>query len=91
VYVCNYTDESGVPYQLFAIDADNSEAAKEILESYFTYTGQPLDFKEGILTVTDKYNGEIPCLWTGNYIIGIYNENGDKIPKATEILKSLNF
>jgi hypothetical protein len=89
VYVCKYTTETNVPYQLFVIDAGNSEDAKKILNSYFTYTGQPLNFKEGLLTIKDKYNGDIPCLWNGKYIVGIYNENGDKIPQSEEIIKGI--
>jgi hypothetical protein len=91
VYACQYDDGASAPYQLFVIDAGSLRGAREIMESYFTYTGQPLDFKEGFLTVTDKYNGDIPCIWKGNRILGIYNENGDKIAKAKEILSSLRF
>jgi hypothetical protein len=89
VYVCKYVGETGIPYQLFVIDAGKMESAKKILSNYFSYTGQPLDFKEGFLTVTDKYNGDIPCIWKRNYIVGIYNENGDKVPKAKEIIESV--
>ncbi|MDR2384567.1 MAG: hypothetical protein LBD80_02725 [Tannerella sp.] len=89
VYVCKYIDETDIPYQLFVIDAGSPENAAKILNNYLGYTGQSLDFKEGFLTITDKYNGDIPCIWKKNYILGIYNENGDKISKAKEIIKSV--
>jgi hypothetical protein len=89
VYVCQYTDESDIAYQLFMINADSLVCAKNILNSYFTYTGQSLEFQQGYLVAKDKYNGDIPCLWKGNYIIGIYNENGDTIKKAKEIIEGI--
>ncbi|MDR0835056.1 MAG: hypothetical protein LBN11_00540 [Tannerella sp.] len=89
VYVCKYKAETDIPYQLFVIKAESPKSAKGILNSYFGYTKQSLNFKEGFLTVKDKYNGDIPCVWKGNYIIGIYNENGDNVPKAKEIIESV--
>jgi hypothetical protein len=87
VYHCKYVGEGGMSYQLFVIDANSPEGAKEILNKYFAYTEQPLDFKEGVMMIiNDKYNGDIPCLWKGKYITGLYNENGDKITKAEEII-----
>jgi hypothetical protein len=81
VYVCQYKQQ-GLIYQLFVMDAGSDKAAKDILDKYFTFTKQPLDFREGLLLINDRYNGEIPCLWKGRYLIGIYNENGETIPAA---------
>ena len=88
VFICQY-DNEGTKYQLFVINAGSVEDAKEILNKYFTFTKQPLDFKEGELLIKDRYNGDIPVLWKGNYLIGIFNENGENIPGAQEILKSV--
>ncbi len=81
VYVCQYKQEN-LKYQLFAIEAGSGEEAKEILKKYFTFTKQPLEFEEGFLLIKDRYNGDIPCLWKGKYLIGIYNDNGETIPDA---------
>jgi len=36
-----------------------------------------------------KYNGDIPGLWKGQYIIGIFNENGQTVPEAYKIINSV--
>ena len=89
VFLCQYK-MGGVDYQLFAIDAGNSASAKEILNKYFSFTKQPLDFSEGKLLIKDRYNGDIPCLWKGQYLFGIFNEKGETIPEAETILDSFN-
>ena len=88
VFVCQYIKD-GLNYQLFVIDAGTTDAAKEILKKYFTFSKQPLDFNEGELLVKDRYNGDIPCLWKGQYLIGIFNEKGETIADATNILNSV--
>ncbi|MDR0743659.1 MAG: hypothetical protein LBF05_04820, partial [Tannerella sp.] len=62
VYVCQYKQKDLI-YQLFMMDTGSGDAAKEILNKYFTFTKQPLDFNEGQLLIKDRYNGDIPCLW----------------------------
>ncbi|MDR1097875.1 MAG: hypothetical protein LBL57_07075 [Tannerella sp.] len=88
VYLCKYK-QGDLEYQLFVIDAGDDGAAKEILNKYFTFAKQPLDFKQGLLLIKDRYNGDIPCLWKGKYLIGIYNENGETIPDAETKLNSV--
>ncbi|MDR1723658.1 MAG: hypothetical protein LBR84_06950 [Tannerella sp.] len=88
VFVCQYKAED-VVYQLFVIDAGNSDAAKNVLKQYFDFTKQTDELKEGIIVVKDRYNGDIPCLWNGKYIIGIFNEDGKNIPDSETILKSI--
>jgi hypothetical protein len=85
VYTAKY-NENGKAYQLFLIDAKTKEGAKDILNKYFTFTKQPLDYQEGKLEIKDRYNGDIPAIWKGQYIIGIFSENGDKINSADIIL-----
>ena len=88
VFICQYTKD-GLNYQLFVIDAETSDATKEILKKYFTFTEQSLDFSEGELLIKDRYNGDIPCLWKGQYLIGIFNEKGETIADAKSILNSV--
>jgi hypothetical protein len=88
VFICQYIKD-GLNYQLFVIDAGTTDAAREILKKYFTFTKQPLDFNEGELLIKDRYNGDIPCLWKGQYLIGIYNEKGVTIDDAKNILNSI--
>lgn len=89
VYVSKYVKDNQ-PFQAFIIDAKTKDEAKGILTKYFTFTKQPLDFQEGKLTIKDKYNGEIPAVWNGKYIIGIFSENGDEIKSAEPLLKKLS-
>jgi hypothetical protein len=88
VYLCKYK-QGDLEYQLFVIDAGDDGAAKEILNKYFTFAKQPLDFKQGRLLINDRYNGDIPCLWKGKYLIGIFNENGETINNVENILNSV--
>jgi hypothetical protein len=89
VYLCKYK-QGDLEYQLFVIDAGDGGGAKEILNKYFTFAKQPLEFEEGFLLIKDRYNGDIPCLWKGKYLIGIYNENGEAIPDAEAKLNLVN-
>jgi hypothetical protein len=86
VYTCTYNDSNGKPFQLFVIDAKTSDGVKEILNKYFGFTKQALDFQEGELTIKDRYNGDIPALWKGQYLIGIFPESGSKVANAGELL-----
>lgn len=89
VYTAEYNNGKQT-FQLFAIEAKSKEDAKDILNSYFTFTKQPLEFAEGELLIKDRYNGDIPVIWNNSYIIGIYNENGELIEEAGILLKELN-
>jgi len=85
VYTCNY-EKDGQQFQLFKIDGGSKEGAETILNQYFKFTKQTAPFAEGKLLIKDCYNGNIPCVWQGQYIIGIYNEAGEEIENSDEIL-----
>ena len=89
VFVCQY-EKDGLKFQLFVIDCGSNDTAKEVLSKYYAFTKQPLDdIKAGELLIKDRYNGNIPVLWKGKYLIGIFNESGKDVPGAQEILKSI--
>lgn len=88
VYTANYKKDDQA-YQIFVIDSKTENDAKELLKNYFTFTKQPLDFGEGELIIKDKYNGNMPAVWKGRYIVGIFSENGDPIPDSAPILNKL--
>lgn len=85
VYTAKYKIDNKT-FQAFVVDAKSADGAKDILNKYFTFTKQPLDFVEGNLIIKDRYNGDIPAVWKGQYIIGVFSENGDKIAGADIIL-----
>lgn len=87
VFVCQYNE--GITYQLFVIDAGSRDAAKDILTKYCSFTKQPIEINEGELLIKDRYNGDIPFLWKGQYLMGVFNEKGDPVPNAEKILKSV--
>ena len=68
--------------QLFVIDGQTPEGAKALLESYFAFTKQKEDFVEGNLLIKDRYNGNIPLIWRGQYLIGVFDESGNDFPEA---------
>ncbi len=88
VYVNKY-ESSGQPFQLFVIATSSPEEAKDVLTKYFTFSRQSLEFEEGPLTITDRYNGDIPVVWKGKYIVGVFNENGDNVKDAEKYITLL--
>lgn len=88
VYTVKY-EKNGQSFQLFAMDGKTADGAREVLNKYFTFTKQPMDFEQGAFVINDKYNGEIPCIWKGPYLFGVYNENGDVVAGADELLQEL--
>ncbi|MCL2650091.1 MAG: hypothetical protein FWD60_03565 [Candidatus Azobacteroides sp.] len=88
VYTCNY-EKAGKKFRIFKIDCSDKEGAQTVLDQYFKFTKQTEPFAEGEkLLIKDRYNGNIPCIWKGNYIIGIYSETGDDVENSDEILNA---
>jgi hypothetical protein len=87
VYTVNY-ELFGKKFQAFVIDAKTTENAKQILSDYFKFTKQTDPLTEGNLLINDRYNGSIPVVWKGSYLIGAFDEKGNDFPK--EIYDFLN-
>ena len=87
VFTVNY-ELSGKKFQAFVIDAKTAENVKQILSDYFNFTKQTNPLVEGNLLIKDKYNGSIPVVWKGRYLIGAFDETGADFPK--EIYDFLN-
>jgi hypothetical protein len=87
VYTADYS-LNGLKFQLFVIDGKTKDGAKKILNDYFGFTKQPLNFTAGKLVAKDRYNGNIPIVWKGQYVIGAFRENGEDFPD--EIYDFLN-
>ena len=76
--------------QLFLIDGYTREGAESILKAYFNFTKQPALFDEGTLMIADRYNGTIPVIWKGRYIVGVYDETGYDFPDTIyELLRKV--
>jgi hypothetical protein len=86
-YTADY-DVNGLKFQLFVIDGKTKDDARKILSDYFGFTKQPLSFTEGNLSAKDRYNGNIPIVWKGRYIIGAFRESGEDF--SNEIYDFLN-
>jgi hypothetical protein len=80
VYTVDY-EIDGKKFQVFALDAKTTENAKKMLTAYYAFTKQTEEFSEGNLLVDDRYNGSIPVIWKGQYIIGAFNGQGVKFPE----------
>ena len=76
VYLADY-EHAGKKFQVFLLDGKTTEGARQILSLYFRFTKQPADFSEGKLLIKDRYNGNIPVVWKGQYILGAFDEKGD--------------
>ncbi len=87
VYTANY-ELNGQSFQAFIIDAKTVEDARKMLSAYFDFTKQPQDFEQGKLIINDRYNGNIPVFWNGQYIIGVFSESGKDIDGANEFLET---
>ena len=88
VYTTDYKKD-GKTFQAFVIDGRTTAGAKEVLEKYFAFTKQPQEFTEGPQTITDRYNGDIPVIWDGRYVVGVFSANGDAMPGAEAFLKGI--
>ncbi|KAA6303556.1 MAG: hypothetical protein EZS26_000107 [Candidatus Ordinivivax streblomastigis] len=76
-YTANYNYQ-GRKIQLFIIAGKTAENTSRILLEYFTFTKQKKEeLSEGKLLIEDRYNGNIPAVWKGQYIIGAFDENGE--------------
>ena len=84
-FTANY-ETSGKKYQLFIIDAGSTEQANTMLTKYFQFTKQTARFREGRLTIKDRYNGDLECQWKGRYIWGIANDSKAPV-KVDDVLK----
>ena len=71
------------------MERESAGDAKEILEKWFKFNGKPAKFKEGMITVDDKFNGDIPVFWKGNYLVGIFSEKGSVMPGAATLLRDI--
>ena len=87
-YLVNYS-RNGKTFQAFIIDGKSTEEAREIVTKYRTFTRQSLEFNEGEMVLNDRYNGDIPIIWQGRYIIGIFSESGDTIPNSSSLIKEI--
>jgi hypothetical protein len=86
VYTAAY-EKDGQTFQLFILDGESPQGVRNVLKAYFAFTGQSPDFGEGELTIEDRYNGTIPVIWKGRYLMGAYSENGDTAGGAKVLLK----
>ena len=87
-FIANY-EASGKKYQLFVIDAGSVEQAKTMLTKYFQFTKQSTKFREGRLTINDRFNGDLECQWKGQHICGIVNDNHAPV-KVNDVLKKIS-
>lgn len=91
VYTVDY-EWQGRAIQLFMVDGTDAEGASAILRSYLTFAKQTDTdpAKEGRYKVKDRYNGNIPIVLKGRYLIGAYDESGSDFPEAIyELLETI--
>ena len=81
--------KGGEVFQAFISERESAGDVKNILDTWFKKSGQSGKFKEGAITVKDKYNGDIPVFWKGKYLIGIFSEKGSTMPGAAAFLKDI--
>ncbi|MDR1860946.1 MAG: hypothetical protein LBR06_08530 [Bacteroidales bacterium] len=85
VYAANYT-AAAVEFQLFVIDGKTEAGALQILKQYATFAKYTGKLKQGAITIADRYNGNIPLVWTGRYIVGTFSEKAADLPAATTLI-----
>ncbi|GHT07906.1 hypothetical protein FACS189426_02250 [Bacteroidia bacterium] len=80
VYTVDYIYD-GQKFQAFVIDGKTAAGAKQILGEYLKFAKQDLPAIEGKLLIKDRYNGSIPMVWKGQYLIGAFNDAGIDFPE----------
>lgn len=88
VYTMKY-EKDGQAFQLFVLDGGTPDGVKAVLTQYIAFTKQTDELKEGEWLIKDRYNGDIPALWKGRYLIGVFSENGDTVAGGNELVKEL--
>jgi hypothetical protein len=88
VYTTDYA-LNGKTCQAFVIDAGTPEAAQQTLVSYYAFARQHVTPQPGAQTIADRYNGDIPVIWKGRYIVGIFSSDGSPMPGAESFLTSI--
>jgi hypothetical protein len=88
VYTTDYMVD-GKKYQGFVIDAGTPEAARETLVKYYAFARQTVDPQLGVQTIADRYNGDIPVIWQGRYLIGIFSSDSTPMPGAEAFLAAI--
>ena len=88
VFTTDYSLD-GEPYQAFVIEAQNKEQAEETIGKWLTLARQNETPTQGRMIIKDRYNGEIPILWSERYIIGIYNDNEKRMPSTDTFLEDI--
>jgi hypothetical protein len=85
VYAAKY-EADGQTFQLFVIDGQTPDGVRRTLESYLKFAGQPAVTDPSSFVINDRYNGDIPFRLQGQYLIGVYSENGDTVKNAADLL-----
>lgn len=88
VYTMKY-EKDGQAFQLFVLDGETPNGVKSILTQYMAFTKQTVELNEGEWLIKDRYNGDIPALWKGRYLIGVFSENGENVAGGNELVKEL--
>lgn len=81
-------NKGGKDYQLFVIEGKTKAEIQKLLEDYMKFNKQTAKPAEGSFVIPDRFNGDIPMLWRGQYLLGVINDNGAAID-ASAILKNL--
>jgi len=79
----------GKTYQAFVIETPTEDDAGVLLAKYYAFTRQPGAPTPGLQTIADRYNGDIPVLWKGNRLIGIFSPDGTPMPDAQALLERI--
>lgn len=61
-------------FTLFITEKSSPEECKMLIRNYMDFTGQEISpVEQGLFLIKDRYNGDIPLIWDGKYIYGIYD------------------
>lgn len=79
-----FTAEYEQGYKFFLIEGQDAGEILKMVSAYLSFTKQDIDPSEELsFTIKDKYNGDIPVIISGEYLVGI-QDGGD-----TENMKSV--
>jgi len=76
-------------FKLFVIQGNDTNEIKEMAKQYLAFTKQDIDpSSDSALTFKDPYNGDIPSIIQGSYLVGIID--GSDNEKARSLLTELS-
>ena len=85
VYAADYHWRE-MTFQAFVVAGATPDACRQILRDYYRFAGRTDEpTPDAVVLIRDRYNGAVPLLWKGRYIIGAFNDAALDFPDDVSV------